>query len=321
MRPASALLTAVVVLAIPSRSSAFCRTTTANVPANLQPSGNDCYPAGTEGWMLYWANRCVGWSMQNTPSSKVDIAAATQVVGQAFASWADADCGSGTKPSIAFTNNGTAACTTVGYNDKGANQHVISFRDSAWPYAGQSNATLALTTLTYDRRTGEIRDADMEVNTAEMKISTAATPAANAYDLLSIVTHEAGHFIGLAHAVSSTATMFARYSPGQTSIRVLSDDDKAGVCEVYRSNGARSVSETASSSGLLDGAACDPLPFGGFSSLCNAGSTTGNAASASTGTTRRCSFAPAPQGGDGERDGFIAAAFAMAAVVLRRRRP
>ena len=42
-------------------------------------------------------------------------------------------------------------------------------------------------------------DADMEVNTAQNKIVTDDDGAQGAYDFESIVTHEAGHFLGLAH--------------------------------------------------------------------------------------------------------------------------
>jgi Matrixin len=292
LRSAAFPVALVALLAGEGRASAYCRTLTADVPASQQPSGDDCYPSGTQGALLYWGNACVGWSMQQSASSKVDVASATKIVEGAFATWANAACSAGGKPSIAFTNNGPVACTEVGFDSTGRNQHVIAFRDSTWPYAGQANATLALTTLTYNKRTGEIVDADMEVNTAEMKITTTATPPADGYDFQSIVTHEVGHFIGLAHTPVATATMFARYSPGQTTIRALSPDDVSGVCEVYRPNGDRAVSATAAASGFIAGKSCDAAPFGGFSSSCDA-SSGGDASTATTGAKRRCSYGPA----------------------------
>lgn len=308
---------ALALLAVGGHASAFCRTLTADVPASQQPSGDDCYPAGTQGALLFWGNACVGWSMQKAPSSKIDVSAATKIVEGAFATWANAACVAGGKPSIAFSNNGPVECTEVGFDSSGRNQHVITFRDTTWPYAGQANATLALTTLTYNKRTGEIVDADMEVNTAEMKITTTATPPTDGYDFQSIVTHEAGHFIGLAHTPTATATMFARYSPGQTSIRALAPDDVAGVCEVYRPNGDRAVSATAAASGFLASKACDAAPFGGFASTCDAASTD-DATSATTGAKRRCSYGPsAPT--SSTRAAFTLAA-GLALVCARRRR-
>jgi hypothetical protein len=268
--------------------------------------------------MLYWANACVGWSLQQAASTKIDVASATKSVEDAFATWTNAACANGGKPSIAFTNNGPAACTEVGFDATGRNQHVIVFRDSAWPHAGQGNATLALTTLTYNKRTGEIVDADMEVNTAEMKITTATTPPTDGYDFQSIVTHEIGHFIGLAHTPVVTATMFARYSPGQTTIRALAADDVAGVCDAYRPSGDRAVSPAAAASGQLAATACDAAPFGGFASTCGEASG-GDASTASTGAKRRCSFAmSAPRVSRGWA--FALTAGAALAVARRRRR-
>ncbi len=301
----------------PALAHAYCRTLTAEVPASQQPSGADCYPPGTQGSLLFWGNACVGWSMQASPSSKVDKDAAASIVASAFDVWSSASCAGGGKPSLTFANNGPVACTTVGFLPNGANQHVIAFRDDAWPHAGQSNATLALTTLTFNKRTGEIVDADMEVNTAEMTISLAAQPPADAYDFQSIVTHEVGHFIGLAHAIEANATMFARYSAGQTSIRALSPDDVAAVCEVYRPSGERSVSPSASASGLLGAAACNPAPYGGFSTTCDGTSTDGGGGGGGGAAgTRRCAFGP-PASSPGAAS---AAAIALLTVVARRRR-
>jgi hypothetical protein len=321
LRAMMPLVDAVVLagLVAPSTARAFCRTLTTDVPASQQPSGTSCYPAGTTGAPLYWANRCVGWSMQSAASKKVDVAAATTLMGTAFAAWENADCGTGAKPSISLRNNGPVACTRVGFNASGANQHVITFRDDSWPHPGQSNATLALTTLTFNKRTGEIVDADMEVNSAEVTISTADKPPSNAYDFQSIVTHEAGHFIGLAHAVSSTATMFARYSPGQTSIRVLSPDDAAAVCEVYRPNGDRIVSADAAPSGALAALACNAAPFGGFASTCDAPATSNAGAVAPTSTSRRCSYGPiSPH--DGSTETAVVGGFLVIGALARRRR-
>lgn len=305
------------LVALSGHASAFCRTLTADVPASQQPSGDDCYPSGTQGSLLFWGNACVGWSMQSAPSSKIDVANAAKIVGSAFGAWANAACATGGKPSVTFTNNGPVACTEVGFDATGRNQHVIAFRDSTWPYAGQANATLALTTLTYNKRTGEIVDADMEVNTAEMKITTTAAPPADGYDFQSIVTHEVGHFLGLAHTPVATATMFARYSPGQTSIRVLSADDVAGVCDAYRPNGDRAVSPAASASGFIAAKACDAAPFGGFASACDEASG-GNASTASTGATRRCAYgAIVPHASKTE---LLALAGTVALLVARRRR-
>jgi len=52
-------------------------------------------------------------------------------------------------------------------------------------------------------------------------------------DLQNTLTHEAGHFIGLAHSTVPGATMNPTTHPGETAKRTLSADDVAGVCAVY----------------------------------------------------------------------------------------
>ncbi len=91
--------------------------------------------------------------------------------------------------------------------------------------------TLALTSMTYDDITGEIFDADVEINSANNLITTGDTNIGA--DLVSIVTHEAGHFLGLAHSEKATATMFGNYSPGDPFMRDLDPDDVAAICAAY----------------------------------------------------------------------------------------
>ncbi len=150
---------------------------------------------------------------------------------------------------------------------------------------------VALTTVLYDPSTGRTFDADMEVNgwdgrgggTPLRPTGPGATPNPHGYyftcwdqppaqpctaygqtgcagyDLRNTVTHEAGHFIGLAHPCELVAgagvptcgsplpawetvpyaerTMYPSTSLGETSKRALSPDDVAGVCAIYPRQG------------------------------------------------------------------------------------
>ena len=141
---------------------------------------------------------------------------------------------------ITTSNLGPVECAEVRYNPNGPNQNVIVFRDDKWPYSDPNN-TLGLTTVTFNADTGEILRRRHGDQLHGKNLSTGDTVPANGFDLLSVITHEAGHFLGLAHATNSTATMYASYKPGTSTLRTLTADDIAGVCEIYPSTAERTV--------------------------------------------------------------------------------
>jgi MYXO-CTERM domain-containing protein len=114
---------------------------------------------------------------------------------------------------------------------------------------------LALTTVTYRVSTGAILDADVEVNAGnggdedEGFFVTCIDPPAPVcseerragcigMDLRNTMTHEVGHFLGLAHSNLRASTMFARAAQGETRMRVLSADAVEGMCDIYPLGGA-----------------------------------------------------------------------------------
>ena len=139
----------------------------------------------------------------------------------------------------------------------------IVFRDDKWPHSDSSN-TLALTTVTFNPQTGEIYDADMEVNTYDQRVTLVDPVPPDGYDFASIMTHETGHFLGLAHSGDNRATMYANYTPGATAMRNLTADDVAGICEIYRPDGTRAVLDSK----VTPGPQCDPTPRRGFTGEC-----------------------------------------------------
>jgi hypothetical protein len=125
-------------------------------------------------------------------SRHVTLDQATSLAAQAFAAWSGARCSGGGSPSINAVDEGPVSCSMVQYNDAGPNQHVIVFRDDGWPYQDSSNV-LGLTTLTVSNTTGEIYDADMEINSHDFTFSVGGKPVAggdagtDSFDLLGII--------------------------------------------------------------------------------------------------------------------------------------
>ncbi len=281
-------------------SEGFCRTTTCPLPAYFSPTVDACYPDGFAAYCrslptpaktlpIWWASACVSYDLQRNGTRQIAYDTVSRIVAAAFAKWTGTTCATGgtdaSRVSINVRDLGPVDCNLVQYNTDQPNQHAILFHDDIWPYEDANN-TLGLTTVTFDPETGEIYDADMEIN-ATVPLSVGDPVPPTGYDFDSIVTHEAGHFLGMAHSGDDRATMFAHYSPGTSTMRVLADDDVNGICTIYPPGGARSVDPSvlgANKAGLIGEAACDPTPRHGFSTECATSSKT-TTCTASIGTT------------------------------------
>jgi MYXO-CTERM domain-containing protein len=258
MRLALAGLLAGALLAAAPRAGAYCRTTSIPVPANYNPAeGGVCWTgtdaaaleAGVAILDLAWPARSrIPYSLVSSASTQVSLADATRIADLAFVAWAQGPggdagplCSGGdpnvhafdngpVDPSLAATDCGLIMCPDTVHDGN----HLIVFRDDAWSH-NDSTSTLAMTTVTYGVRSGTIYDADIEINTFQHNVTTVEPPPPtgypfNTYDLQAILTHEAGHFLGLAHATDTQAIMYAYYAPGSVA---LTPDDVAGICTVY----------------------------------------------------------------------------------------
>jgi hypothetical protein len=322
MSPRASLSASATLLAACLASSgahAFCRGVTSTPPAGYDPGASGCFaPSGSGVFELYWKNLCTGYSLQQdaSPLRHVTLDQATQIAAQAFARWSAASC-SGGAPGITAHDEGPVACGLVEYDTSGPNQHVIVFRDRGWPYSDSSN-TIGLTTITFDATDGEIFDADIEINSHDYALST--TPAApyGSYDLAGVLTHEAGHFLGLAHSTNAGAVMYAHYRPGET---ILTPDDVQGVCSIYPHGGTRTTS-----AGALTGETCDATPRHGFTAQCmgadgGAGVQSGLVVDAAAPSTRAgCSVGRPERGSSRDVSCLALLGTTMAAVWLARRR-
>ncbi len=298
-----ATLFGAAALAVAGDAGAFCRTLACPLPAGFSPSDVSCVPQAGDPVLggapdfptycaslsppakpipVWWRNACVSYDIQQNASAQVPYDTASTMFAQAFAKWTSIECPqtstsasdpdaavpASARVSIDVRDLGPVECALVQYNSDSGNQHVIIFHDDMWPH-DDANNTLGLTTVTYDPDTGEIYDADMEIN-ATVPLSIGDPVAAGAYDFDSIITHECGHFLGMAHTGDDRATMYASYTQGTTYKRVLTSDDVSGICSIYLAGGERAVdpSATPDGSGEVPEDACDPTPRHGFSTQC-----------------------------------------------------
>jgi hypothetical protein len=306
---------AVACIVYASDTQAFCRTVTCPLPPSWSPA-RGCLPTSftdTNGhfWPdfasyclalvdeagkpspakvlpVWWRNACVSYDIQRNASRQIPYDTAAAVVAAAFAKWTGATCpvesGEATRVSISARDLGPVDCDQVEYNRfAGPNQHVIIFHDDVWPYVNDVNNTLGLTTVTFDSETGEIYDADTEIN-GTVPLSTDDPPSG--FDLASIVTHEMGHFLGLAHSADPSATMWAFHTPGSTSMRTLTNDDVEGLCSIYPPNLVRNVDPSVAAGGSVREDPCDPTPRHGFSAQCAEPPTSGCTVASSDATGR-----------------------------------
>jgi hypothetical protein len=127
-----------------------------------------------------------------------------------------------------------------------------------WEHAADA---LALTTTTFDVASGEILDADIELNAAGYTLTTVDSPACQsgalgqgcvAYDVQATATHEIGHLLGLDHTDYPGSVMNPTARVGDLSKRTLDPGSQDFVCDVYPKGEAS-----------LDCVAPAPAPDGG----------------------------------------------------------
>ncbi len=141
--------------------------------------------------------------------------------------------------------------------------HNVLIFQSEWPLDLPFGA-VAVTTIA-KKKDGRILDADIEINDqwfpwANLDPGAPTHGQGDLFDLQNAITHEFGHFLGLGHTCDAGndantfddkgtpvpvcgspdetpeirgSVMYAIVETGETSKRVLSPDDVAGICTIY----------------------------------------------------------------------------------------
>ena len=213
---------------------------------------------------------CLGWPA-GTVELRESAAGAPEAGDAGFAAmerslstWATAMSACG---NLSLRMGSRTATRTTGFDDRqgASNENVLLFRTrlcsdvvspgdpchgdgtcgnghDCWDF---NAGTLAVTTTTFNSRTGKLYDADLEMNASTHVFTTVdAPPCASvtqpgcvSTDVQNTVTHELGHALGLDHSPDPRSTMFAGADLGETSKRVLDDGSLEFVCRVYPAGG------------------------------------------------------------------------------------
>ncbi|MFT7580553.1 MAG: hypothetical protein ACI9MR_002224 [Myxococcota bacterium] len=186
-----------------------------------------------------WYTDTVEYRLSTVAPETIPAAELPGLFDSAFSAWVDLP-GCRTPEIVNVgTTDATARMAPATVSEPSDNVMVFINDPTVWLAGGRSSTWIALTTIALDDVTGELVDTDIEVNDGHYDFATDLTPAAGtpgAVDLLSALTHEAGHFLGLEHSDVIGATMaraYARGGSGPTDTRTLAQDDIDGACALY----------------------------------------------------------------------------------------
>ena len=233
--------------------------------------------AGVGGPCLFWNSRGHSYQIDALGTPGVPGSDAFDAVRSSFASWAAISCSDLAFPDLGLSTD--PKDRRIGYVPGGVNRNLVFWRTAdcsgtappndpcltagscgnTYDCWGHGDNVIAVTTTTFNRLTGEIYDADIELNDAphqdgtRFQFTTVDGPLCSssnqtgcapvcttlgeanciAYDVQNTVTHEAGHSIGLDHSLDPTATMYAFAPEGDVTKRTLHADDVQAICDIY----------------------------------------------------------------------------------------
>jgi len=232
------LLAFTALLTTTSTARAFCRSTTAK-PTREELESGACVKRGVP---TFWRERTLSYSFQSElGSSDMSAARVQDVFRRAFAAWHRTECDG--EPFVVTASVSDATEKTASHVLGRDNVNAIMFQTARrWEELDYDPVAFALTTSWYEPDTGEIFGSDMELNEGRGPYTECPDEGCDATarltDLANVVTHEAGHFLGLSHSGDFDATMFYRAEPGQVDKRELGADDLRGLCEIQEEDHA-----------------------------------------------------------------------------------
>jgi len=274
-----------------ANADAFCRTTTTPNAAGSAAEDGAC-PAGVP---VYHPLGTL--SYRTVENEVIPGAVLAEKMKAAFATWTQTNARCTPGITVNVLPPAPAGTPIVGYDRKGPNFNNIGIPAT---FSKRGTDSLTGTTLFFSQDSGAIFDVDLELD-GQAKWSFTDVPPADGIDLQAVLTHSAGHMLGLAHSSSRTSAMYPVYEASSISQRTLDDDDIAAICAIYPNQKQR-----LAISGLVPVSSCaiadqDPSNQCAAPAAANAGG---------------CSTS-----GNGSRGGLLGAGVAMGlcALLIRRR--
>jgi MYXO-CTERM domain-containing protein len=207
-------LSAILIAIAPTHARAFIRSTVDGDPSTP----------------LFWRYRTVVMRPAYDTSADVPADAVHLAIDRAIGAWNTAGEGCS---DFRFEDGGyPSGLETNGYGAERDGENRIVWHEDEWP-EDLHGGTLAVTTTLYRVSTGQILDADIDVNGVDYFWTDTTDPGAVDTDVQNALTHELGHVLGLAHVSDPDATMYAESAPGDLEKRSLAQDDIDGLCFVY----------------------------------------------------------------------------------------
>jgi hypothetical protein len=187
---------------------------------------------------INWVGRTISYRVTNRDAAGVSAAQLQTAIAQSFDEWG--------RPENVELFTQFAGFTTL-EPDVRDGQNVLGFQSRP-----DLDRTLGSTSFQTSTTTGALISADIFLNTT-FQWSVASGGQSGRFDVVSIMTHEIGHLLGLGHSAlgetqsssggrsvtGKRAVMFPiAYGAGSVEDRTIEPDDVAGITDIYGASAA-----------------------------------------------------------------------------------